>query len=297
MKFAKLSLACFTLLLGGCATTGPNASNSELTEAEQQVIDQLSILSQGAVEQTAMTRVSHCRYEFSHTWTNPQSNLHSGTLYQRIDFTHDLRSIERVPAHAILYSNRRREWGDTLRLLFNREVPDRFEYVNTRDYRERTERDADDKMTVASYASEKPEVVEQLRENLTQLARLCGADIDSASQIDQKVQGRWAWYEQEHFRGRIHIGQSEATIAQGQDLIAQGPYTLQPTDDYHLLIVNPDDPEHSKTLLLDFVSSNHARLLMLDNPHSLPPFAPYGDGNNPDHNPDERHLFRLGDMR
>jgi hypothetical protein len=71
-----------------------------------------------------------------------------------------------------------------------------------------------------------------------------------------------------------------------------GPYRIEKQGHYQRLTI--DGRYH---ILLDFHSSNYARLLLLDDDPGPAPFAPFGKTPDENYNPDEKKLFRLGDIR
>lgn len=299
---AKLYISIFTLipLITACASAPPKVQapvNTPIAIAEQEVIDTLQSISEHSVQKHSFERISHCRYEIATGWRDLNKGYMLAKTAQRFSFTHDLRNIENTPAHSLKYKDGIQYWDEMLDLTFNRMMPTQFSYTKTSDYQLKERKSQSDAFSISGYESAPREKMEQLKSAFEQLAVLCGSDIEKFDAPEHKLLGRWEIFGIEHTEGALIITENEAgLISQGKTRV-EGPWQLTRQDQYHLLTITPKDAGMPYNLMLDFINSNYARVLLLGDKTEAEHFAPLWSDNDSGKNPDEKKLFRKGDLR
>lgn len=289
-----------SLFLGGCSTTDnqQTAVNSPMVEVEQQINALMKEIGKVSVQQHSLSQISHCRYEIASSWSDYSRGFFAAQNKQRFSFAHDLRNIDHTPAHQILFKSGVQRWNEKLQLMFNRMVPNTFNYVQTKDFKDKTDNTQSDSFSIGGFGMVSDDIMLQLKAALERLAQLCNANMDRFDTIEQKLLGRWEIYGISETEGGLIIDENEVgLILDGQPLI-QGGYVIEPVGQYYRMTVTPNNGEAEIYLMFDFVNSNYARLLLMGNEPQTTNFAPYWAQNAEQaYNDNEKKLFREGDLR
>lgn len=298
----QLASLCILLTLSGCATTdktpdAPQTAVDTIDSVEQQIKDLLQTISKSSQRKHNFSRISHCRYEISTLWSSLDQGYYGALNRQRFSFTHDIRDISHTPKYVLKFEDGLQHWQEMIELSFNRAVPSSFRHVNTTDYQSRVRRSTSDGFSISGYHSVPDTVMTQLLGSLRTMTRLCANDISKVNQIEHKVIGRWDLYGLSASHGSLVIDGKTATLKHEDKGPVSGPYAIENKGSHYLLTINPNDPTSRYALMLDFITSNYARLLLLGDKQGPQPFARLTGNNEDDVNPDELKLFRLGDLR
>jgi hypothetical protein len=289
-------------LLYGCASE-PNKQpqktrpNNAIALAEKQVIDLLGQVSKVSWQKHNITPVSHCRYEFTTQWSNIEKGYYKAQNKQRFSFTHDIRTIDHSPKYVLNYEDGLQYWDEMIELSFNRKVPSTFKFISTTDYRASTQNSVSDSFSLGGYKTAPRQLMEDLRMALTNLAFTCGNDVSEMNAVEKKLIGRWDIFGVKNSQGKLTVNAQTVTLQKNEGGTISGPFVVKKQGEYYRMIINPNTEVSRYHLLLDFKTSNYARLLLLGDQPLTPPFAPMVTKDTPNYNKDEKKLFRLGDLR
>ncbi len=297
---AFLSALTLLGLLSGCATaptSSPSEPPSPIAMVEQEIKTLLTDVGNNSGQTHGFEKISHCRYELSTEWQNLEQGYYFAKSAQRISFAYDIRNIENTPAYSLKYHDGMQYWQEMLDLTFNRMVPTHFSYIKTDNYSLHQKDSTSDAFNISGYNSTSRETMQRLLGAFERLAGLCGTDVEKYDDLNQKVLGRWEIFGLERPEGALIITPNQAGLLTGDNQRIEGAYTLTEHQDYALLTILPNDGAAGFNLLLDFVNSNYARILLLGNKQPPVPFAPAWADDEGQYNQAEQKLFRKGDLR
>lgn len=287
-------------VLSGCATAPEKTLapvNDPIKEAEAEISRLMQEIATHSVQKHSFKPVSHCRYEITTHWHDFDKGYYHAQSSQRFSFTYDLRNIERTPAYSLQYKDGMQHWDEMLDLTFNRMVPTRFTYIKTDDFESKHRDSLSDAFSLSGYADAPRPLMNQLLGAFELLAQLCGANIAQFDDVKTKLQGRWELFGLEKTQGALIVTKTEAGLLTADNQTLEGSYQLETQGDYHRMSIMPKDGGAPYYLLLDFVNSNYARVVLLGKEPGPVPFAPIWSEDKSQHNPDELKLFRKGDLR
>jgi hypothetical protein len=292
----------FIMTLTACAATSTKTALSKPAQTlglvEQQVTDLLKQASKTTHQNNIITRISHCRYELNNLWSNAQKGLYEAQNKMRFSFTHDVRDIAHIPEHIVRYKDNSQRWQERIELSFNRYLPSSFRHVSTNDYQTQLDHSIKNRWTIRGYTVVPLNTMEQLVEGLRTMARLCGNDLNEIKQIEHKVVGRWAVDGLGENSGTLIITPNTATLKHQDGASVTGPYTIANEDSHYVISINPSNASNRYNLQLSFVTSNYARLRLLENDGVPIAFEqPTLDDTDSRSDPNELKLLRMGDLR
>lgn len=297
----------FTVLLPavglvGCANRTSTPQDSEtIASVEQRLFELMQQLSTVTRRQQTLSPISPCRYEISTHWSSLNKGIYRAKNTQRFSFRHDIRAIEHSPNYTLTFGHGDQTWQEMIELSFNRPLPVTFSYIDSKDFQPKVEHNSNDQFSLLGYNMAPPQLMAALQSSFQKMALLCGNDTSKIANIDNKIIGRWDIYGQSKSHGSLIIGRKNAVLQHQDNATIEGPYTIENKDSHYLLTINPNNSEQRYHIMLDFMNSYYARLLLRGKENDDVNFAPYFGENNPDnnaeHNPNEMKLFRLGDLR
>ena len=299
-KLGNYLLVLPLILLIGCVSS-PNQNpktltNTQLTQSTEKLTTLFKQLSQVTNHLQTITPISQCRFEITTHWSTTHSNSAQGfyraTHSQRFSFKHDLRAIDHSPNYTANIDGEEQQWQEKLQLSYNRLLPYQFSYYDDQTFEYKQHNGSDDQFSLIGFSKAPLTLMKAIEATLTEIASLCGNDLNQLNFIEHKILGHWNITTQATSVGELLVYPHQAILERPQGTI-RGNYTINREGDHFRLTINPEG-EQAKSIALDFITSNYAKILMLDDVNQNFTFDP--DKLENDSSLTQLNLFRIGDL-
>lgn len=288
-------ISVWLVFLVGCAKTLPlseQTSDMELATAITHLNELLAELSAVTQQLQTIQPISHCRFEISTHWNNVAQGFYRAHHSQRFSFIHDLRAVDHSPSYLAVVKGKQQHSQEKLQLTYNRFLPYKFSYydIDTFEYREQT--GSDDQFSLLGFGDAPVTLMKAIEAALVDVAAKCGNDLVQTSDIEHKMIGFWNIVSGNHSIGDLSVYPEHIVLIHDQQVI-EGGYEIKNEGEYFRITIYPVDHEVIN-LAVDFIHSNYARMMFVDDLSQLIDFStmfmqqPTAEG--------QVKLYRLGDL-